>query len=362
MNKSDKIFIAGHRGLVGSSITEALQNKGYTNLILKKRSELDLLDQASTAAFFEKEEPDYVVLAAAKVGGIWANSTFRADFIFENLQIQNNIIHQSWLHGVKKLLFLGSSCIYPKNAQVPIKESSLLTSPLEYSNEPYAIAKIAGLKCCESYNLQYGTNFIAAMPTNLYGYADNFDLETSHVLPAFIRKFHLANLLWKNDFTALRKDLERFSELNFDTPERILEYLAKHGIKQEKKDVIIELWGSGKPFREFMFAEDLARASVYLLENINFDDLVEISCGKNAKEIRNTHINIGTGEDISIKDLATLVARICNFHGQIAWDNSKPDGTMHKTMDVTKLNKLGFKAETSLEEGINKVYQHYLKQ
>ncbi|MFW6307797.1 MAG: GDP-L-fucose synthase family protein [Campylobacterales bacterium] len=318
MEKTSKIYIAGHRGLVGSAIVKNLESRGYKNLLLKTHSELDLIDQNSVAEFFKKEKPQYVVLAAAKVGGIVANNTYRADFIYENLAIQNNTIHQSYLHGVKKLLFLGSTCIYPKNAPQPMKEEYLLTSELEYTNEPYAIAKIAGIKMCESYNLQYGTNFISVMPTNLYGPNDNFDLQTSHVLPALLRKMHEAKI---------------------------------NGAKE------VEIWGSGEPRREFLYSEDMADACVFLLENRDFKD----TFSPDQKEIRNTHINIGTGEDISIKGLAELIKKIVGFEGKLVYDKTKPDGTMRKLTDVSKLHSLGWKHRVSLEEGIRKVYQIYLQ-
>jgi GDP-L-fucose synthase len=318
MNKNSKIYIAGHRGLVGSAIVKNLESRGYKNLLLKTHSELDLLDQSAVVEFFKKEKPEYVILAAAKVGDIVANNTYRANFIYENLQIQNNVIHQSYLHDVKKLLFLGSTCIYPKNAPQPMSEDSLLTSELEYTNEPYAISKIAGIKMCERYNLQYGTNFISVMPTNLYGPNDNFDLETSHVLPALLRKMHEAK---------------------------------KSGAKS------VEIWGSGKPKREFLYSEDMADACVFLLENRDFSDTFE----SNQKEIRNTHINIGTGEDISISDLAELIKKVVEFEGALVYDRSKPDGTMRKLTDVRKLHSLGWKHKVSLEEGIRKVYQIYLQ-
>ena len=331
MNKSSKIYVAGHRGLVGSAIVKNLQSKGYDNLLLKTHNELDLLDQVAVAEFFKKEKPEYVILAAAKVGGIVANNTYRADFIYENLQIQNNIIHQSYLNGVKKLLFLGSTCIYPKNAPQPMKEDSLLTSELEYTNEPYAIAKIAGIKMCESYNIQYGTNFISVMPTNLYGPNDNFDLETSHVLPALLRKMHEAKLN--------------------NTPK-------------------VEIWGSGKPRREFLYSEDMADACVFLLENRDFKDTyiesdgTNDSCTPNSiknKEIRNTHINIGTGVDISIKELAETIKKIVGYEGELYFDSSKPDGTMVKLTDPSKLHALGWKHKVELKEGIKKVYEWYLE-
>lgn len=318
MRKDSKIYIAGHRGLVGSAIVKSLREKGYTNLIHKTHKELDLMSQLAVEAFFETEKPEYVILAAAKVGGIVANNTYRADFIYENLQIQNNVIHQSYLNGVKKLLFLGSTCIYPKNCPQPMKEESLLTSELEYTNEPYAIAKIAGIKMCESYNLQYGTNFISVMPTNLYGANDNFDLETSHVLPALLRKIHEAKT---------------------------------NGDKE------VEIWGSGKPRREFLYSKDMADACVFIMENRDFKD----TYAKDETEIRNTHINIGTGIDISIKELALTIKKIVGYKGELHFDTSKPDGTMVKLTDPSKLNALGWKHTIELEDGIRKVYTWYLK-
>ncbi|MDP4209576.1 MAG: GDP-L-fucose synthase [Bacteroidota bacterium] len=361
MNKDAKIFVAGHRGLVGSAIVKALQQQGYQNLVLKTSSELDLRDQKATAAFFAEEKPEYVFLAAAKVGGIMANNTYRAEFIFENIQIQNNIIHNSYLTGVKKLLFLGSSCIYPKNAPQPMKEEHLLTSPLEYTNEPYAIAKIAGIKMSESYNLQYGTNYISVMPTNLYGHNDNFDLEKSHVLPALIRKMHLGKALQNNDWTAIRKDFDRNPVEKVDgkaSDEQILEKLAKYGIRKNGSSVDVTLWGTGKPLREFLFSDDLAAACVFLMEKVDFKELVAISTDT-AKEVRNTHINIGSGVDLPIGELAELVKKIVGFEGNIVWDSTKPDGTFKKLLDVSKLKKLGWEYKVKLPEGIAKVYENY---
>ena len=329
MNKSSKIYIAGHKGLVGSAIVKNLESKGYTNLVYRTHKELDLLDSNAVAKFFEVEKPEYVILAAAKVGGIVANNTYRADFIYENLQIQNNVIHQSYLHDVEKLLFLGSTCIYPKEAPQPMKEDSLLTSPLEYTNEPYAIAKIAGIKMCESYNIQYGTNFISVMPTNLYGPNDNFDLDTSHVLPALLRKMHEAKLN--------------------NTP-------------------TVEIWGSGEPRREFLYSEDMADACVFLLENRDFRDTYEIKRDENITcsietvrniEIRNTHINIGTGVDISIKELARTIKKIVGYTGELYFNDTKPDGTMVKLTDPSKLHALGWKHKVELEDGIEKMYEWY---
>jgi GDP-L-fucose synthase len=359
MKKDAKIYIAGHDGMVGSAIHRELIAKGYVNFVLRTRTELDLTNQQMVADFFEKEKPEYVILAAAKVGGIVANNTYRAQFIYENIQIQNNVIHQSYLNGVKKLLFLGSSCIYPKNAPQPLKENYLLTSELEYTNEPYAIAKIAGIKMCESYNLQYGTNFISVMPTNLYGKNDNYDLEKSHVLPALIRKMHLGKCLAENNWKALRRDLDKNpveSVSGKNTEKEILDILNKYGIFAEANNVAIKLWGTGKPLREFLYVDDLANACVYLLENIDFDDV-----RGSFDEVRNTHINIGTGKDLPIKELAEMVKTIVGFTGDIIWDTTKPDGTYKKQLDVSKLNKLGWKEKVDLEEGINLVYKNYTK-
>lgn len=347
MDKESKIYVAGHRGLVGSAIVKNLQLKGYKNLIYKTHKELDLTDQSAVKAFFQKEKPEYVILAAAKVGGIVANNTYRADFIYENIAIQNNIIHQSYKNGVKKLLFLGSTCIYPKEAPQPMPEDCLLTSQLEYTNEPYAIAKIAGIKMCESYNLQYNTNFISVMPTNLYGPNDNFDLETSHVLPALIRKIHLAKLLNKKEYDKVTEDL------GVDTINEAKKYLTKYGVFEDQ----VEIWGSGKPRREFLYSEDMADACVFLLENRDFRDTYDM----NDKEIRNTHINIGTGIDISIKELAELIKKVIGFEGKLVFNTNKPDGTMIKLTDPSKLHGLGWKHKVELTDGIKTIYQWYLE-
>lgn len=347
MQKNSKIYIAGHRGLVGSAIAKNLIAKGYTNLLTRTHQELDLLDQRAVANFFESEKPEYVILAAAKVGGIVANNTYRAEFIYENLQIQNNIIHQSYVHGVKKLLFLGSTCIYPKLAPQPMPEDCLLTSPLEYTNEPYAIAKIAGIKMCESYNLQYGTNFISVMPTNLYGPNDNFDLETSHVLPALMRKIYLAKLLDEKKYDEVLKDLHA------STLEEAQKYLSTFGVDAKK----VEIWGSGRPRREFLYSEDMADACVFLLENRDFKDTYE----EDQEEIRNTHINIGTGIDISIKELAELIKEIVGFEGELYFNTEKPDGTMVKLTDPSKLHALGWKHAVKLEDGIRSMYEWYTR-
>lgn len=345
MNKNSKIYIAGHRGLVGSAIVNNLVGRGYSNLVFATHSELDLLDQRSVAAFFEREKPQYVFLAAAKVGGIVANNTYRADFIYENLMIQNNIIHQSYVHGVVKLMFLGSTCIYPKNAPQPMREDCLLSDTLEYTNEPYAIAKIAGIKMCESYNLQYGTNYISVMPTNLYGPNDNFDLEKSHVLPAMIRKIHLAKLLSENNTVAVLDDLR------MDNLQTATDYLKAFGVSGER----VEIWGTGKPMREFLWSEDMADACVFLMENRDFKDTFSTST-----EIRNTHINIGTGIDINIKDLAEMIKEIVGFEGELYFNTDKPDGTMKKLTDVSKLHGLGWKHTVELYDGIRMMYQWYL--
>ena len=328
MTKNSKIYIAGHRGLVGSAILKNLQTKGYINLVYKTHKELDLLNQQAVEEFFKKEKPEYVILAAAKVGGIVANNSYRADFIYENLQIQNNVIHQSYIHGVTKLLFLGSTCIYPKNAPQPMPEECLLTSPLEYTNEPYAIAKIAGIKMCESYNIQYGTNFISVMPTNLYGPNDNFDLETSHVLPALLRKIHEAKL---------------------------------NNIPK------VEIWGSGNPRREFLYSEDMADACVFIMENRDFKDILNtthltLNADEFSNEIRNTHINIGTGKDISIKELAYLIKDIVGYPGKLYFNTTKPDGTMVKLTDPSKLHSIGWKHKVELEKGIKTMYEWYLEE
>ena len=355
MNKSGKIYVAGHTGLVGSAVLMNLQSKGYENFLLRDISELDLRNQSAVLDFFEKEKPDYVILAAAKVGGILANATYRAQFIYENLQIQNNVIHASWLNGVKKLLFLGSTCIYPCDAPQPMAENSLLTSPLEYTNEPYAIAKIAGIKMCESYNIQYGTNFIAVMPTNLYGPNDNFDLDKSHVLPALLRKIFLAKNLMNDNWSAIRKDFDRLPVEGIsgkDSNNLMLAKLNKYGIKNN----CVEIWGTGKPLREFLWSEEMADACVYVMENVDFEDLIT-----EGKEIRNTHINIGTGKEISISGLATLIAKIAGYNGEFVFNTDKPDGTMRKLTDPSLLNRLGWKHKIDIEEGVAKLYNWYLR-
>jgi len=359
IEKNAKIYVAGHRGLVGSAILKSLVSKGYTNFVLRTHQELDLTDQKAVSEFFTKEKPEYVFLAAAKVGGIIANNTYRGQFIYENLMIQNNVIHQSYLNNVKKLVFLGSSCIYPKEAPQPMTEDTLLTGPLEYTNEPYAIAKIAGLKMCESYNIQYGTNFIAVMPTNLYGLNDNFNLETSHVLPAILRKVHLGKCLENNAWDIIEQDLnvrpiEGVSGTSSKT--EILEILAKYGIRKVGNVVQVELWGSGKPMREFLWSQEMGDATVFVMESVNFFDLVDVIHGR---EIKNTHINIGTGIEISIKDVANLVKEIVEFSGSLWFNTDKPDGTMRKLSDVSKLNSLGWQHQVEIEDGLKLMYAWY---
>lgn len=359
INKSSKIYVAGHRGLVGSAIWNNLLQRGYTNLVGRTHEELDLLDGAAVRSFFDEEKPDAVVLAAAHVGGIMANLQYRADFIWQNLQIQQNVIGESWRHGVKKLLFLGSTCIYPREAPQPMPEDSLLTSPLEYTNEPYAIAKIAGLKLCESFNLQYGTNYIAVMPTNLYGPNDNFHLENSHVLPAMIRKIHLAKCLNEGDWEAVCRDLEhRRLTQKTDSKDEILAALAHYGITPDA----VTLWGTGTPLREFLWSEEMADASVHVLLNVDFRDTYGENLNADGiNEVRNCHINVGTGKEISIRTLAQLIQKEVGFRGEIRWDRSKPDGTLRKLTDVSKLHRLGWHHKIEIDEGVHRLYQWYLQ-
>lgn len=352
MISTSKIYIAGHKGLVGSSIQRNLTVKGFENLIYRQSKELDLRRQQDVEAFFEKERPEYVFLAAAKVGGIFANSTYKAEFIYDNITIAANIIQASYKAGVKKLLNLGSSCIYPKLAPQPLKEEYLLSGPLEPTNEPYAIAKIAAIKLCRYFNEQYGTNFISVMPTNLYGPHDNFDLHTSHVLPAFLRKLHLSKLLGQNDHNLIVNDLELFGNkpdidkegLSGVDPEFLSGYLSKFGIYPDK----IILWGSGRPYREFLYVDDMAEATVFMMEHCNAEDIKEF-------------VNIGSGEDVTLYELAELVKAVVGFKGEITWDTNKPDGTPRKLLDVSTINDLGWKSRVGLKEGTKKTYNWYLK-
>lgn len=369
LDKNTKIYVAGHHGLVGSAIWNNLKSRGYNNLVGKSHSELDLLDPIAVKQFFDEEQPEAVVLAAAHVGGIMANLQYRADFIYQNLQIQQNVIGESWKHGVKKLLFLGSTCIYPREAPQPMPEDCLLTSPLEYTNEPYAIAKIAGLKMCESFNLQYGTNYIAVMPTNLYGPNDNFHLENSHVLPAMIRKIYLAKCLYENDWEAVRKDIglrpvsvmrdgQKFVVNALSDENDIIDVLAHYGITKEA----VTLWGTGSPMREFLWSEEMADASVHVLLNVDFKDTyTDVRNADNINEIRNCHINVGTGKEISIREVAEKIMAEIGFRGELRWDRSKPDGTLKKLTDVSKLHRLGWHHKIEIEEGIHRLYQWYLQ-
>ncbi|HHT52069.1 MAG: GDP-L-fucose synthase [Bacteroidales bacterium] len=352
MNLNSKIYVAGHLGLVGSAIVRQLRAEGYHNLLLKSSKEVDLTNQELTHELIRKEKPDYIFVAAAKVGGILANNTYRAQFIYENLMIQNNLIHAAKLNNTKKLLFLGSSCIYPKDAPQPIREEALLTGVLEYTNEPYAIAKIAGIKMCESYYHQYGSNFISVMPTNLYGENDNYDLETSHVLPAMIRKMHLGKLLFNDDWAGIYKDLKArpMETLNDQmSKEEIKTQLNRFGLESDK----ITLWGTGQVYREFLHVDDMARGVIHIMKHVSADQLY--------KEKKISHINIGTGIDLTIKQLAELIQQITDYKGKIVWDHSKPDGTYKKQLDITRLKEFDFTPAISLEEGIRLVYQQYMQ-
>ena len=383
LSKESKIYVAGHNGLVGSAIWNNLKARGYDNLVGRSHRELDLTDQVAVKVFFDEERPDAVVLAAAFVGGIMANSLYRADFIMQNMKMQCNVISEAYAHGVKKLLFLGSTCIYPKNAPQPMKEDCLLTSPLEYTNEEYAIAKIAGLKMCESYNLQYGTNYIAVMPTNLYGPNDNFHLENSHVMPAMMRKVYLAKLIHDQNWEAIRSDMGKRPVEGVDgsaSNAAIEQVLAKYGIYNNK----VVLWGTGTPLREFLWSEDMADASVHVLLNVNFSDIIGIekyssvhhgaaidgavdrnhSAGRGGAlpqlgEIRNCHINVGTGKELTIRQLSELVVKAVGFEGTVEFDDSKPDGTMRKLIDVSKLHSLGWTHKVEIEDGVKKLFDWY---
>ena len=383
LDKKTKIYVAGHRGLVGSAIWNNLERRGYTNLVGRTHAQLDLTDQQAVRQFFDEEQPSAVVLAAAHVGGIMANSLYRADFIMQNMQMQCNVISEAYAHHVEKLLFLGSTCIYPKQAPQPMTEDSLLTSPLEYTNEPYAIAKIAGLKMCEAYNLQYGTNYIAVMPTNLYGPNDNFHLENSHVMPAMMRKVYLAKLIHDDSWDAIRADMNRRPVEGVDgtsTAEAIIDVLARYGIHDNR----VELWGTGTPLREFLWSEDMADASVHLLLNVDFSDIIGIgryssvhhgatadgsvsrdhSSGRGGAipalgEIRNCHINVGTGKELTIRQLSQLVAQTVGFTGDIVFDTTKPDGTPRKLISVEKLHRLGWTHKVEIDEGVRRLFKWY---
>lgn len=383
LDKDSKIYVAGHKGLVGSAIWNNLKQRGYNNLVGRTHKQLDLTDQYQVKAFFDEEKPDAVVLAAAFVGGIMANSLYRADFMMMNMKIQCNVISEAYAHGVKKLLFLGSTCIYPKNAPQPMKEDCLLTSELEYTNEEYALAKISGLKMCESYNLQYGTNYIAVMPTNLYGPNDNFHLENSHVMPAMMRKIYLAKLIHDSDWNAITVDMDKRPVEGVTgafSHEEILKVLAKYGIEDNK----VTLWGTGSPLREFLWSEDMADASVHVLLNVDFSDIIGIekyssvhygasvdgtvdrnhSAGRGGAipalgEIRNCHINVGTGKELTIRQLSELVVKSVGFQGEVVFDASKPDGTMRKLIDVSKLHSLGWTHKVEIEDGVQKLFEWY---
>lgn len=359
MNNSSKIYLAGHRGLVGSALMRKLRDSGYTNIIVRTHKDLDLARQSDVEAFFEKERPEFVFLAAAKVGGILANSTYKAAFIYQNIMIAANVIHASYKYGVKKLLNLGSSCIYPKFAPQPMKEEHLLTGTLEPTNEPYAIAKISAIKLCRYYNEQYGTNFISAMPTNLYGPNDNFDLETSHVLPALIRKMHLGKCLQANDFKAIRKDLQKYPLRNHDVAQlednEIVNILSSFGIKNNtstfqttnrQPQTVVSLWGSGSPYREFLYVDDLADACVLLMQKYDAREIGEF-------------VNIGYGEDLKIKEIAEIVMEAVGYKGDIHWDTSKPDGMPKKLLDISRIKAMGWQPKTCLEDGVRKVYTKY---
>ena len=383
LDKDSKIYVAGHKGLVGSAIWNNLKKRGYNNLVGRTHKELDLTDQYQVKAFFDEEKPDAVVLAAAFVGGIMANSLYRADFMMMNMKIQCNVISEAYAHGVRKLLFLGSTCIYPKNAPQPMTEDCLLTSPLEYTNEEYAIAKIAGLKMCESYNLQYGTDYIAVMPTNLYGPNDNFHLENSHVMPAMMRKVYLSKLIHDGAWDSIARDMDRRpveGVSGSSSREEILAVLSRYGIEDNR----VTLWGTGTPLREFLWSEDMADASVHVLLNVSFSDIIGIeryssvhygastdgavdrnhSAGRGGAipslgEIRNCHINVGTGKELTIRELSQLVVDAVGFEGEVFFDATKPDGTPRKLIDVSKLHSLGWTHSVEIDEGVRKLFEWY---
>jgi GDP-L-fucose synthase len=367
MNKDSKVYVAGHLGLVGGGIWRAFERHGYTNLLGLSIDEMDLMNQQAVDDFFEKEKPEVVVLVAAKVGGIHANDTYRGQFIYENLMIEMNVIHAAKKHGVQKLLFLGSSCIYPKLAEQPIKEEALLTGPLETTNEPYAIAKIAGIRLCDAYNRQYGTNFISAMPTNMYGPGDNYHPENSHVLPAMIRKMHLAKSLENSDFdelTRVYRHEQRSEVKDQKSEEELLKWLGKSGVSlssdlcppTSERGVRLALWGSGTPLREFLYSDDLAEACVFLVENANYDDMAFTDDSGTVQ----SHINVGSGQEVTIKELSETVKEVIGFEGELEWDTSKPDGTPRKLMDSSRINALGWSANVSLKTGISLAYNDFL--
>jgi len=390
VDKDAKIYIPGHRGLVGAALIRKLQSLGYTNLITRPHAELDLTEQQAVRDFFNQEQPEYVFLAAAKVGGIWANNTYPAEFIHQNLAIQTNVIHESWRHGVKRLLFLGSTCIYPRDCPQPMKEEYLLTGPLEPTNRPYAIAKIAGIEMCWSYNRQYGTKYLAVMPTNLYGPGDNFDLETSHVLPAMIRKFHLGKLAMQGDWDAIAQDENRWGPIPVDlrdslgipgspthpiahSPNTPLAQSPTHPVTQSTKQPKVVLWGTGTPRREFLHVDDMADACAFLMDlpDAKFDSIISgratgertksgISDSTNQPVNQLPLINVGTGRDIPIRDLADLVAELIGYEGDALWDAAKPDGTPRKLLNVDRLSLQGWEPGVSLRTGVSKTYGWYL--
>jgi len=361
MDLKDKIYIAGHRGLVGSAIVRQLESRGFTNLLMRTHKELDLTNQAQVQNFFTQEKPDFVILAAAKVGGIHANKTYPADFIYQNMMIEANVINSAYESKVKRLLFLGSTCIYPKAVEQPMREDALLTDVLEPTNEPYAIAKIAGIKLCESYNRQHGTDFRSVMPTNLYGEGDNFNLENSHVIPAVIRKLHLAKCLENNDWQTIRDDINKnpikgITEQSGN--DQITEILAQQGIKLKIKNstlnIVVEIWGSGKALREFLHVSDMAQASLFVLE------LDEETYQANTKSML-SHINVGTGKDVTIREMAETIKEIVDYKGKLIFDTTKPDGAIRKLIDVTRLSDMGWEYSVDIKDGLSKTYEWYLE-
>ena len=363
MNSKNKIYIAGHNGMVGSAIVKKLREKGFINIVTRFSSELDLTNQQDVHNFLQNEKPDYVVIAAAKVGGIYANDSYPAEFIYQNLMIEANLIHGSYLAGVNNLLFLGSSCIYPKESLQPIKEEYLLSGYLESTNEPYALAKIAGIKLCESYNRQYGVDYRSIMPTNLYGPNDNFHLENSHVIPAIIRKIHLAKCIEKGDWQAIKDDISKYPIKNLDShssQEQILTELAKQGVhstfntKNSTLSASVNLWGSGKPMREFLHVDDMADASIHIMD-------IDKKLLESEVDPMLSHINIGTGKDITIKDVALIVKEVVGFYGEIVFNAKMPDGIKRKLLDVTTIKRLGWKHKVELKDGLTEIYKWYVE-